>query len=392
MKIPGQDQVAAVASAEPNTEKALDDLVGQLIGEIGAHPDIALVFLSPHHRDKHEAFQMALGGELQAEAISGCTAAGVIGAGHEIQGGPGISIWAAKFPGSRVQDFHLELDEGGGFVRGWPDVGPEAGVVLLADPFTFPLDPFFSSLRQVGRYPPIVGGLASGADRSGGNVFFEGSRRHSSGAAGFVVQGGVKMAPILSQGCRAIGPPFVVTRSEKNIIYELGGQPAYQGLSEVVRSLEASDRRSFASAPHVGIQAEKGLSEGSPGGFLVRGVMGVDSSRGTVSVADFVEEGAMMQFHTRDADTAHQDLDDLLSLESGFQPTPLGALLFSCSGRGIPLFGKADHDVEIVEEFFPQTPVAGMFAAGEIGPVCGRPYIHGFSASLGLFLPDSERG
>ena len=142
----------------------------------------------------------------------------------------------------------------------------------------------------------------------------------------------------------------------------------------------------------MGSQAEKGLSEGSPGGFLVRGVMGVDSSRGTVSVADFVEEGAMMQFHTRDADTAHQDLDDLLSLESGFHPTPLGALLFSCSGRGIPLFGKADHDVEIVEEFFPQTPVAGMFAAGEIGPVCGRPYIHGFSASLGLFLPDSEGG
>jgi len=388
MKIPSQAQVAAVATTRPDTREALEEAVEDLLGQMGSHPDIAIAFLSPHHRERGEDVLMALGGELQAESIAGCTTAGVIGGGHELQGGPAISIWAAKFPGSKVQDFHLELDEDGGFVKGWPDVGREAGVVLLADPFTFPLDPFFASLRKAERYPPIVGGLASGADRSGGNVLLEGSSAHTSGAVGFVVQGGVRLAPILSQGCRAIGPPFLVTRSEKNVIYELGGLPAYEGLSKVVQGLEESERRSFANSPHVGIQAEKGLSEGKPGGFLVRGVMGVDSSSGTVSVADFVEEGSMMQFHTRDAGTAHRELKELLALESGFHTDPVGALLFSCTGRGLPLFGRADHDVEIVEQFFPETPVSGMFAAGEIGPVCGRPHIHGFSASLGLFIQE----
>jgi len=92
-----------------------------------------------------------------------------------------------------------------------------------------------------------------------------------------------------------------------------------------------------------------------------------------------------VQFHVRDADTAHEDLLHLLSMK----PTaaePAGALVFTCNGRGSRMFSEPDHDIGCVRRALVRNaPVAGFFAAGEIGPVGGRNFLHGYTASVAVF-------
>ena len=66
---------------------------------------------------------------------------------------------------------------------------------------------------------------------------------------------------------------------------------------------------------------------------------------------------------------------------------PAGALAFTCNGRGAGMFGAADHDARAVDRAFGGVPVAGFFAAGEIGPVGGESFLHGFTATVAVFAP-----
>ena len=89
----------------------------------------------------------------------------------------------------------------------------------------------------------------------------------------------------------------------------------------------------------------------------------------------------------RDAAAADVDLRQTLErfrTTPGFDPVE-GALLFSCNGRGAHLFGTADHDPQLVRSGLAPRGVAGCFAAGEIGPVGGRNFVHGFTASILAF-------
>ncbi len=62
-----------------------------------------------------------------------------------------------------------------------------------------------------------------------------------------------------------------------------------------------------------------------------------------------------------------------------------GALLFTCNGRGTRLFSCPDHDATCVQDELGDIPTAGFFAQGEIGPVGGQNFLHGFTASVALF-------
>jgi small ligand-binding sensory domain FIST len=82
----------------------------------------------------------------------------------------------------------------------------------------------------------------------------------------------------------------------------------------------------------------------------------------------------------RDAHAADEDLYELLA---GHEAR--GALLFTCNGRGQRFFGVADHDAGMLDRLLGPLPVAGALCAGEIGPVGGRNFVHGYTATIALF-------
>ena len=285
MALAGSPAAADAISTHGDIEAAVEE-VGRILEEkIGRGPDLLLIYLSAEHRDAAAMVLQRLQRRLSPDAVAGCTVSGAIGGGRELQTGPCLSAFAARLPGTRVQAFHLRHDEEAAVVHGWPDVGEDSGVLLFPDPFSFPIEPFLDSLRmQRSELPSIVGGVASGASRAGGNVLFTEEGLFEHGAAGVVLRGSVRLAPLVSQGCRPIGPLLEITRSERNIVYELGGKPAYEGLAEMLSDLEEDERRRFMRAPHVGLRPLPSSSGEEARDFLVRGVTGVDPEDGAIAL------------------------------------------------------------------------------------------------------------
>jgi small ligand-binding sensory domain FIST len=208
---------------------------------------------------------------------------------------------------------------------------------------------------------------------------------YEEGAVAALIEGPVRIRSIVSQGCRPVGRPFVVTKSERNVILELSGQTAMQRLHEVYETLGDREKTLLQSGLHVGRVLSEYQDEYRRGDFLVRNVVGADPKAGAIAIGDHVKTGATVQFHIRDADTADDDLRALLADAMDEGAKPAGALLFTCNGRGSRLFGEEHHDARCVQTAFNGVPLAGFFAQGELGPVKGLNFLHGFTASMALF-------
>ena len=381
-----------VAAAERATREALEPLAGQA-------PDLACVFVSGPDPDESAHALARAGAITGAGAIIGCTAPGVIGAARGVEGSSAVSVWAGVLPGVQVRAFHLEVmraDEGLAVV-GLPERSADDGVVvLLADPWSFPADGFVERSNEALVGLPIVGGLASGPRGSGSTRLLIADRVVERGAVGVVLGGPVAARALVSQGCRPVGPSMTVTKAEGNVILELAGKSAVEKLEEVLGVLQPTEQALVTAGLHIGVAMDEYADEQERGDFLIRGVLGLDRQTGGLVVGDVIEVGRTVRFQVRDADSADEDLRELLGgfrEQSGFDSVE-GALLFSCNGRGAHLFANSDHDVLAVRQGLATTGVAGFFAAGEIGPVGGRNHLHGFTASVLAFGSGSaaERG
>ncbi|HMQ25652.1 MAG TPA: FIST C-terminal domain-containing protein, partial [Acidimicrobiales bacterium] len=252
--------------------------------------------------------------------------------------------------------------------------------LLLADPFSFPADAFARAVDETRPGPRVAGGLASAARGPGGNRLLLDDRRYDDGAVGVLLPAGAAATAVVSQGCRPIGDPFVVTRAEGQVVYELGGRPALTRLEEMVASLSPDERALAARGLHIGRVIDERRVEFERGDFLIRGVLGADRESGAIAIGDRAEVGATLQFQVRDADAADEDLREILAGHDAD-----AALLFTCNGRGRHLFGIDDHDATILDAAVDGGASAGMFCAGELGPVGGPNFVHGFTASMILF-------
>lgn len=375
---------AAALSQHPLATQAVGEVAGAVLEHLGEAPDLAVVFVSASHAGALEDIAAALRSLLAPDVLIGCAAGSVVGGSHEVEGGPAISLWAARVASVTPLRLLTEEHDGEAVISGVPS--PELltedrqVVLVLADPFSFPADDFLTGLReQVGLDLPVVGGLASAAPGPGGNRLVLGSEVVSDGAVAVVV-GGIDVATVVSQGCRPIGEPMTITRGEGHLIHELAGRPALDRVQELVASLGPRDLALARSGLHVGRVIDERKLDYGRGDFLIRSVLGADRTTLAVAVGDRIEVGDTVQFQVRDAESADEDLRALMAPSRGE-----GALLFTCNGRGSQLFGKADHDAGIVSAALAGAPVAGMSCAGEIGPVGATSFLHGFTASVALF-------
>ncbi len=338
--------------------------------------------MSPHFAGALDDISDALDRLLEPEVLLGASAAAVVGNGHEVEGEPALAVLAGVLPPSTCTPFELTMASGRArpAMVGWPELdGDPTAVFLLADPFSFPVDDWLRVLDDAAPGLPAFGGLASGATHPGGNRLLSRHSVHRAGAVGVVLHG-VDVRPVVSQGCRPVGQPFVVTRAEGTFLIELGGQPAYRRLLECAAEAMPDDRELMRHGLQIGVVVDERKAWFERGDFLVRSVTGADPESGVVAIGDWVEVGHTVQFHVRDGDAADEDLRALLA-----DQTADAALLFTCNGRGRHLFGGPDHDARVVQELLGPLPVAGTFCAGEIGPVGGKNFVHGFTASLALF-------
>jgi len=384
-------------STQTTWEAALPEALGAAREAIGGKVDVAMLFMSPHHAAAADEIAAVACRLLDTTNVLGCTGECIAGTGREIEEEPAISVWLARWPGSRLTPLHLDFQRTpeGNALKGWPDslAGDWAAgsfLMMLGEPFSFPADYLLERMNEDRPGVPVIGGMASGAAQPGENRLILGGQALAQGAVGLHVSGGVRLATVVSQGCRPIGRHFVVTKAERNIIYELGGKPALVQLREIFETLPTSEQRLVQQALHVGRVVSEYQERFEQGDFLVRNVVGIDSNSGAVALGDYIRPGQTVQFHIRDEAAADAELKQLLAGVRDKSTTgPAGALMFTCNGRGTRMFSQPNHDAQAVANAFGPIPLAGFFAAGELGPVGRQNFVHGFTASIGLFFADA---
>jgi small ligand-binding sensory domain FIST len=384
---------AALSTAEP-TRQAAEEVCQQVRSRLPGEIDLAIAFFSTHHARAADVLAHAVQERLAPRCLLGCIAESVIGEDQEVEQSPAVSLWTCRWARPvTMEPFHLVLERtaDGPSLFGWPDEltgasGDQGAVLLLGDPFTFPIDLFLRRLNEDSPGLRVLGGMASGIRAPGQCrlLFHDGVR--DQGAVGVHLQGPLGLRSIVSQGCRPIGCHLVITRAQDNLILELGGRTPLAVLQELWPTLTSEEQQLFQQGLHVGRVLNEYRSDFQRGDFLVRNVLALERETGALAITDRVRVGQTVQFHVRDAATADEDLQALLRLDlSAHEHRPRAALLFSCNGRGTRLFAEPHHDARVLRAEAGNIPLAGFFAQGELGPVGGQNFIHGFTASVALF-------
>lgn len=375
----------------PYAEAAVRDAARECLKEVGGAVTCVFVFVSadfrPHLADFLELIQV----HGHAPLVVGCSASGFIGTGIEAEHIPGFSLLFLHLPNTVVTPFVLrkrEIEMAGG-----PDYwNRKSGLaaadvdawMLLADPIDFSVERWLLDWNKAFPNVPCIGGLASGG-LSGDDIFVFRNRELLDGSVALAFKGGVRIHPLVSQGCTPIGHPLAVTGAAKNTLLALGGKPAYEVLASAFESLSDEEKRRAQGNLFAGLATSEYLDDFKRGDFLIRNILGADAGTGAVTIAAYPRVGQTLQYQLRDRHSADEDLQQRLVALRRQGTEPFAALLFSCTGRGRNLFGTAHHDAAALDRTFAALPGAGFFCNGEIGPVGTTNFVHGYTVSIALF-------
>jgi len=366
------------------TAQARDELAGEV-------PSLAVLLASRSHTDEARDVLEAVQETIEPPALIGCVAQAIVAGGRELEDDAGVAVWLAS--GVAAETFQLDFvrTDSGGLLAGYQfDQSAHDLHLLLPDPYTFPSSLLIEHLNTDVPGTTVMGGVVSGGLGPGDTRLFRDREVLTSGVVGVRLHG-MRCVPIVSQGCRPIGEPYIVTGADGALITELGGRPPLQRLREIVEVLPSDEQDLISHGLQIGIVVDEHLALPGQGDFMIRGLLGADASTGAIEIGQIVEVGETVQYQVRDALGADKDLRVAVERAAAQLPgPPAGALLFTCNGRGRRMFGVADHDASTIEELLGGIPLAGFFAAGEIGPIAGRNALHAFTASMTLFVEDDE--
>lgn len=380
----------------------LDEAVAAALSQLEesralGHPDLVIAFVSAAYGAAIDQLPKLLRPALRDALIAGCNAGGLIGGGGEEEDEPGIALLAGRAPDASFAVVHLEqatLPPLAASREQWwrlLELGPESGAsfVLLSDPGTIDAEACARGIDRAFPGAAVIGGLASGATEADAARLLAGGEVHRSGAVLLAFAGNVVIDPVVAQGCRPVGKPMQITRADRNILLELDGQSPLKSVVDMLNTLSPADQKLAQRALLLGVVMNDMISTPEPGDFLIRNIIGVDQQKGLLAIGELLREGQLVQFHLRDATTAAEDLSSVLSRYAGESNSgsARGALLFSCLGRGVHLYGRPDHDTDLFRTALGGLPLGGFFCNGEIGPVGGATRLHGFTSSFGIFRP-----
>lgn len=377
-------------------DTALQTLLEKATRDIQARkPDVAWLFVNEALAHRADDAREAVWQTLRPQALVGTTSSGVIAEAHEFEREPALVLMAGWLPGVQVRPFALRPPD-------WRAVLQDAtefctrthlsqhtrAVLLLADPFTTPIEQVLEAFNMFVPGVPVVGGLAS--ITAGGNRLFKGATTHKAGLVGLTLNGNLEVDVVVSTGCRPVSPVFKVTGARDNVILSLNHQPPFDHIQALVDRMGDVERETLSRG---GLLIGRAVGSyrnrddlAQTGEFLIRNILGVDANTGAIAIGDEIHRGALVQFFLHDAEAAADDLAMRLTPQQLYEP-PAGVWLFTCNGRGTNLYGHPNGDVQIVRGILGDVPLAGMFCAGEIGPLGGQNFLHGHTACVALLRP-----
>jgi len=401
-------------------EAAISDVTERIKEQLTASPDLGFLFISSAYASEYPRLVPLIQEKLPISVLIGSGGGGIVGIdeenqAQEIEGNPALSLTVAHLPGVKVQGFHISADQIPDLdsaAKAWTDltgVSPDENpdFILLGDPFFSKVNDLLEGLDFAYPNAKKVGGLASAmAMGMQTGLFLETGSADpitlvKEGIVGVGLSGKIEMDTIVAQGCRPVGPQYQIIQGERNVLAEIAqvngnstdaAKPPLQALRELMNELSPDDQQLAQDSLFLGIARDEFKLELQQGDFLIRNLLGVDPKVGAIAVGDKLRPGQRIQFHLRDGNTSAEDLQVLLEQyqQDEKTSTPVGALLFSCLGRGKELYGKPNFDSGLFRQYMNQIPVGGFFCNGEIGPVGNQTFLHGYTSSFAIFRQNSQ--
>ncbi|MFK7760231.1 MAG: FIST N-terminal domain-containing protein [Phycisphaerales bacterium] len=415
--------IACGVSTIPDPVDAAKQACDQISVSAQGSIDLVIGFVTPKFGQRVGMIADAIRSYLGPKHILLVSAQGIMGNDLEIDDEAGVSLMAARLPGVEMHPYFLDASWGAqdpaervAKISDLIGVNEQmAASFFFADPFSVPLVnlvPALSDARiqyadahgHTKRIGTVIGGMASAAQNPGNNTLFLDGEIRNYGAIGITLSGNLQVDTIVSQGCRPVGEPMVITRAKGNLILELGGKPAIEAIRESLQSLTNDDQDLLENGLLMGRVINEQQSRFGRGDFLIRNIMGGDEQSGAIAIADLIQAGQTIQPHLHDEQTAREDLSLMLDAQRLYD-RPAGALVVSCTGRTHEFFGDRGHDAQAIRHAFDPPvdgptlakagrelnapdrgiPLAGFFGAGEIGPVGDSIFQHGHTTVAALF-------
>ncbi len=356
---------------------------------------LGLVFMSPKFFPFAKTALEILRVHARIPLLAGCSSTGLVAGAQELEGATGLVLALYSLPDAELKGFRFtqeQVEAANGPDYWHEETGVEPahtnGWLVFIDPFHLDAESWVGSWNLAYAPHPALGGLASGIfNQQTAQVYLNGDVFEEGGVA-ISVGGDVQLTGVISQGCTPIGETWTLTRVEKNLIHHIGNRPAYAVLAETFQKLPPEEQRKAQGNLFIGLVVNEYLEDFHRGDFLVRNLLGGDPHSGVLAVGTLPRAGQTMQFQRRDADAATEDMNELLTRAKNQirGATIYGGCLCCCNGRGKHLFGRPNHDAEMVQERLGPNGVSGFFCNGEIGPVGEKNFLHGYTASLALFV------
>ena len=384
-------------SAESDTLRAAAEAADGAMGRSGAdRADWAVVFATVHHFAAYREMLETVARRTGTEKIVGCSGYGVLTEEGEIEDAPGIAVLAVSSPSLRVFPFlerplHSRPEDAASAITEAvrPHLEANSALLLLPDTYHLLPQPFISTLEKELGSTHLVGGGASEDGSQGRTYQFNGDRIESNAVVGMLLTGTLSMDVRMTQACRPLGETLVVTGAEQNIIYELGGRPAFEVFKEAAGEDLMNDVSKAVTSVFVGLPMDLDQEDIERGQYLVRNVLGVDPESGAIAISEEVRTGQIITFTLREPVGAREDLMRMATdLQKDRPPVSFG-MYFNCMARGQGLYGEAGVDSRTLRQTLGGAPVAGFFTGSEIAPIRGKAHLH---QNSGVLLLVSDAG
>lgn len=398
-------------STKFSLEAAITEVVEKVQNSLTSTPNLGIIFISSAFASDYSRLMPLLLEKLPLSCVIGCGGGGIVGMNQyqqplEVEGSPALSLTVACLPEVEITPFRIleeNLPDLDSPPQKWCDLigvsmEKQPNFIIFADPFSSKINELIQGLDFAYPGSITVGGLASTNTMGVANALFYYSANqpnelfYNEGTIGVALTGNITVETIVAQGCRPIGEIYHIAQGERNVILELGDRHNKTGtplnlLRDLISTLTQADQQLAQHSLFIGVARDEFKMELQPGDFLIRNLVGVDPRYGAIAVGDRIRPGQRIQFHLRDAKTSAEDLEMLLInyAQKTNKNHPFGALIFSCLGRGEGLYGKPNFDSQLFLKYLKDIPLGGFFCSGEIGPVGGSTFLHGYTSVFGIF-------
>ena len=376
---------------EAGLQKWAENLRGQLDHEIS----LGLVFMAPRFFTQAKQVLEILRVHARIPLLLGCSSQCLIVGSDEIEQNAGLTLALYALPKAELKAFHFTQEQveeafGPGYwaLESGVERDQTHGWLVFIDPFHLDSESWLKTWNETYAPAPVLGGLASGEFTEQTTQVYLNGEVYEEGGVALSVGGAFALEGMVSQGCTPIGETWTLTKVEQNIIREIGNRPAYEVLAETFGQLKPDEQRKARGNLFIGLVVNEYLEDFHRGDFLVRNLLGADPNSGSIAVGALPRLGQTVQFQRRSASAATEDMEALLSRTRTRVGDRMvyGGCLCCCNGRGQNLFGQPSHDARMVQERLGPLGLTGFFCNGELGPVGDKNFLHGYTASLALFV------